>query len=141
MARGSGSALFFLRFIPSAGKISRFTRFFYRTPRAIEAVLKKAGGRKYDHIPDGKYIRNQIARIFAGVEALNCGLSPQNAECAGNGVMGGDFAATSPAPSLQARAAKDDGIFTGVGRRNFRKAPLIGRGGVSGGVARRRFGS
>src|SRR5882762_129391 len=93
----------------------------YRTPRSIEAVLKKARA-EYDAFPTEIY-QDQIARILQAWSA-ELRASPQNADALER-VMGGDFTATSPAPSLQTRR-KDDGVLQ-VWEAKFPEAPLIGR--------------
>src|SRR5258708_27507090 len=93
----------------------------YRTPRAIEAVLKKARA-EYDTFPTEIY-QDQIARILQAWSA-ELRVSPQKADVLEH-VMGGDFAATSPAPGLQARR-NDEGILQ-VWEAKFPEAPLIGR--------------
>src|ERR1700688_137772 len=78
----------------------------YRTPRAIEAVLKKAQA-EYDTFPTEIY-QDKIARILQEWSA-DLRVSPEKT-AALERVMSHDFLATSPAASLQARR-KNDGIF------------------------------
>ena len=93
----------------------------YKTPRAIEAVLKKAHA-EYDTFPTEIY-HDQIARVL---RAWNAELraSPQRTEALER-VMSSDFVATSPAANLKVRR-KDDAIFQ-VWEAKFSEAPLIGR--------------
>ena len=93
----------------------------YRTPRAIEAVLKKARA-EYDIFPTEIY-QDQIARILQAWSA-ELRASPQRTGALER-VMSGDFVANSPAASLQARR-KDDGIFK-VWEAKFSETPQIGR--------------
>jgi len=84
-------------------------------------VLKKARA-EYDTFPTEIY-QDQIARILQAWSA-ELRASPQKADVLER-VMSGDFVATSPAPSLQARR-KDDGVLQ-VWEAKFPDAPLIGR--------------
>jgi tetratricopeptide (TPR) repeat protein len=93
----------------------------YRTPRAIESVLKKAQA-EFDSFPAEIY-HDQIARVLQSWSA-ELRASPQKTDALER-VMSGDFLATSPAGSLQARR-KDDGIFQ-VWEANFQETPRIGR--------------
>jgi tetratricopeptide (TPR) repeat protein len=93
----------------------------YRTPRAIEAVLKKAQA-EFDSFHTEIY-QDQIARILQAwsVELRALPYKTDALERA----MTGDFLATSPAGRLQARR-KDDGIFQ-VWDAKFQEEPRIGR--------------
>ena len=93
----------------------------YKTPRAIEAVLKKARA-EFDSFPTEIY-QDQIARILQQWSA-ELRVSPEKTGALER-VMSGNFTATSPAASLHARR-KDDGIFQ-VWEGKFQEAPLIGR--------------
>jgi tetratricopeptide (TPR) repeat protein len=93
----------------------------YKTPRPIEAVLKKARA-EFDSFPTEIY-QDQIARILQQWSA-ELRVSPEKTGALER-VMSGDFVATSQAASLQARR-KDDGIFQ-VWEGRFQEAPLIGR--------------
>ena len=86
-------------------------------------MLKKARA-EYDAFPTEIY-QDQIARILEGWSA-ELRASPQKTGTLER-AMSGDFVATSPAASLQARR-KDDGIFQ-VWEAKFQEAPLIGREG------------
>src|SRR5882757_2503283 len=93
----------------------------YKTPRSIETVLKKVRV-EYDRFPTEIY-HDQITRVLQewGAELL---VSPRQTGSLER-AMSADFAATSPAASLQARR-KDDGIFE-VWRATFQDTQLIGR--------------
>jgi tetratricopeptide (TPR) repeat protein len=93
----------------------------YKTPRAIEAVLKKARA-EFDTFPTEIY-QDQIARILQEW-STELRASPQETKAV-ELVMSGDFVATSPAASLHARR-KEDGIFQ-VWEAKFLETPLIGR--------------
>ncbi len=93
----------------------------YRTPRAIDAVLKKAQA-EFDSFPTEIY-QDQIARVLQAWSA-ELRVSPQKTDALER-AMSGDFLATSPAGSLHARR-KDDGIFQ-VWEATFQAAPGIGR--------------
>ncbi len=93
----------------------------YKTPRAIEAVLKKARA-EFDTFPTEIY-HDQIARILHAWSA-ELRTSPQKTEQLER-AMSGDFVANSPAAALQARR-KDDG-FLQVWDVKFPEGPLIRR--------------
>jgi tetratricopeptide (TPR) repeat protein len=93
----------------------------YRTPRAIESVLKKAQA-EFDSFPTEIY-HDQIARILQAWSA-ELRASPQKTDALESAISG-NFLATSSAGSLQARR-KDDGIFQ-VWEAIFQEAPRIGR--------------
>ncbi len=84
-------------------------------------MLKKARA-EYDTFPTEIY-QDQIARILQAWSA-ELRVTPQKTEVLER-VMTGDFAATSPAPSLQTRR-KDEGILQ-AWEAKFPEAPLIGR--------------
>jgi tetratricopeptide (TPR) repeat protein len=93
----------------------------YRTPRAIDAVLKKAQA-EFDSFPT-EIFQDQIARVLQACSA-ELRASPQKTDALER-VMSGDFLATPPAGGLQARR-KDDGIFQ-VWEAKYEEAPRIGR--------------
>jgi hypothetical protein len=78
----------------------------YKTPRAIEAVLKKARA-EFDNFPTEIY-QDQVARILQEWSA-ELKASPEKT-AALERVMSGDFVATSPME------------FSRCGRRNFRRS-------------------
>jgi tetratricopeptide (TPR) repeat protein len=93
----------------------------YKTPRAIEAVLKKARA-EFDNFPTEIY-QDQVARILQEWSA-ELKASPEKT-AALERVMSGDFVATSPTASFEAQR-KVDGIFK-VREAKFQEGPLIGR--------------
>ncbi|HTB92880.1 MAG TPA: tetratricopeptide repeat protein [Candidatus Sulfotelmatobacter sp.] len=93
----------------------------YRTPRAIESVLKKAQA-EFDSFPTEIH-QDQIARVLQAWSA-ELRASPQKTDSLER-AMSDDFQATSPSGSLQTRR-KDDGIFQ-VWEVKYQESPGIGR--------------
>lgn len=92
----------------------------YKTPRQIEAVLKKVRA-EFDLYPT-EIDHDLIARVLRAWSAELL-VSPQQTGALEH-AMSRDFAATSPAAKLQARR-KDDGVFQ-VWRAVFQDTQLIG---------------
>jgi tetratricopeptide (TPR) repeat protein len=93
----------------------------YKTPRAIEPVLKKARA-EFDSYPTEIY-QDQIAKVLEEW-AAELRVSPGKTDALER-AMSGKFVANSLAAELQARR-KEEGVFH-VWDANFRPAPLIGR--------------
>ncbi|HTA59995.1 MAG TPA: VCBS repeat-containing protein, partial [Candidatus Baltobacteraceae bacterium] len=92
----------------------------YKTPRAIEAVLKKARA-EFDSYPTEIY-QDQIAKVLEQW-ATELRVSPEKTGALER-PMSGKFLANSLAAKLQPRR-KDDGVFQ-VWEAQFQAAPLIG---------------
>jgi len=99
----------------------------YKTPRAIEAVLKKARA-EFDTFPTEIY-QDQIAKVFEEW-AAELRVSPEKTGALER-AMSGKFVANSLAVNLQARR-KEDGVFQ-VWDAKFQEAPLIGHEAFVGG--------
>jgi tetratricopeptide (TPR) repeat protein len=93
----------------------------YKTPRAIEAVLKKARA-EFDSYPT-EIFQDQIAKAFEEW-ATELRVSPEKTGALER-AMSGKFAANSLSAKLQPRR-KDDGVFQ-VWEGKFQATPLIGR--------------
>jgi len=93
----------------------------YRTPRAIESVLKKVRA-EYDRFPS-EIQHDRIAVILQEWSA-ELRVSPQKTGTLER-VMGGNFAASSPAATFHGRR-KNDGVLQ-VWESKFADAPLLGR--------------
>jgi len=92
----------------------------YKTPRAIEAVLKKARA-EFDSYPTEIY-QDQIAKVLEQW-ATELRVSPEKTGALER-AMSGKFLANSLAAKLQPRR-KEDGVFQ-VWEAKFQAAPLIG---------------